>query len=157
MRRNAGKAFFVISLIFFCFSIGQSQTEKQPFTFTCPPYLQNISETSITIMWMVNNTATSWVEYGKTAKRGTKAIHSESGMIDVNPGIQKIVLTELESGTDYYYRVASLEIKSHEPYKVVFGDTLYSKTYTFKTPSAATTKFSFLTFNDVHNKPLSNG
>lgn len=153
MRRNAGKAFLIISLIFFCFSFGQSQTEKQPFTFTCPPYLQNIGQTGITIMWMVNNTATSWVEYGKTAKLGTKAIHSESGMIDVNPGIQKIVLTGLESGTNYFYRVASLEVKSHQPYKVVFGDTLYSKTYTFKTPATSTKTFSFLTFNDVHSKP----
>lgn len=104
-------------------------------------------------MWMVNHNATSWVEYGKTAKTMKKAIHSQSGMIDVNPGIQKVVLTELSPGTRYSYRVASKEVKLHQAYKAILGDTIFSKIYSFTTPSASTTQFSFVAFNDLHSKP----
>jgi len=104
-------------------------------------------------MWMVNNNATSWVEYGKTEQRGIKAIHSQSGMIDVNPGPQKIVLTGLEPGTRYFYRVASCEVRLHQAYKVVYGDTLFSQTYSFTTSLPSTRQFSFLAFNDIHSKP----
>jgi UDP-2,3-diacylglucosamine pyrophosphatase LpxH len=104
-------------------------------------------------MWMVNNNATSWVEYGKTEQKGIKAIHSQSGMIDVNPGAQKIVLTGLEPGTRYFYRVASSEVKLHQAYKVVYGDTLFSQTYSFTTSPASARQFSFLAFNDIHSKP----
>jgi len=104
-------------------------------------------------MWMVNNNASSWVEYGKTEQRGSKAIHTQAGMIDVNPGVQKIVLTGLEPGTRYFYRVASREVKLHQAYKVIYGDTIFSQTYSFTTPSSNTQQFSFLAFNDLHSKP----
>ena len=48
---------------------------------------------------------------------------------------------------------ASCEVKTLEPYKVVYGDTLYSKVYTFTTPLKDEKEFSFLAFNDVHNLP----
>jgi predicted MPP superfamily phosphohydrolase len=102
---------------------------------------------------MVSRNATSWVEYGKTQQRGSRAIHSESGMIDVNPGVQKVVLTGLEPGTRYFYRVASREVKLHQAYKVIYGDTLFSDLYSFTTPSSTTEHFSFLAFNDIHSKP----
>ena len=153
MRRSVFKVLFVITLLFCCFASCKSQTTQQPFAITCNPYLQNISQNGITIMWMVNNNATSWVEYGKTEQRGSKAIHSQSGMIDVNQGVQKIVLTGLEPATRYFYRVASNEVKLHQAYKVIYGDTLYSGVYSFTTPSVSTTQFSFLAFNDLHSKP----
>ena len=104
-------------------------------------------------MWMVSGNATSWVEYGKTQQRGSRAIHSQAGMIDVNPGVQKVILTGLEPGTRYFYRVASREVKLHEAYKVIYGDTLFSNVYSFTTPSSITQQFSFLAFNDIHSKP----
>lgn len=153
MKKTTLVTVLFISLIFCNLSNCQSQTTQQPFSLTCNPYQQNLNENGITIMWIVNNNATSWVEYGKTELRGSKAIHSQSGMIDVNPGVQKIVLTGLEPGTPYYYRVASCEVKLHQAYKVIYGDTLFSKTYAFKTPSSSMQQFSFLAFNDIHSKP----
>ncbi|MCX6236643.1 MAG: FN3 domain-containing metallophosphoesterase family protein [Bacteroidia bacterium] len=153
MKKTTSSALLIIVLILCGISGCQSQTNQQPFTLTCTPYLQNLHQNGITIMWMVNNNATSWVEYGKTEQRGSKAVHTQSGMVDVNPGVQKIVLTGLEPGTRYFYRVASNEVKLLQAYKVIFGDTLFSETYSFTTPSASTRQFSFLAFNDLHSKP----
>jgi len=74
-------------------------------------------------------------------------------MVDVNPGVQKVILSDLEPGTKYFYRAVSLEVKVHQPYKVIYGDTLFSSTYIFTTPSVSTRQFSFLAFNDLHSKP----
>lgn len=153
MKKTSSSALLIILLILCSITSCQSQTNQQKFSFTCPPYLQNINQNGLTIMWIVNNNATSWVEYGKTEQRGNKAIHSQSGMIDVNQGVQKIVLKGLEPGTHYFYRVASTEVKLHQAYKIIFGDTIFSKTYSFTTPSASTQQFSFLAFNDLHSKP----
>ena len=153
MTRNTFATLLVFLLIFCNSSVCNSQTNQDQFKFTCNPYLQNLSDQGITIMWMVNNNATSWVEYGKTEQRGNKAIHAQSGMVDVNPGVQKVVLTGLEPGTKYFYRVVSNEVKVHQAYKVVYGDTLFSGTYSFTTPSVKTKQFSFLAFNDLHSKP----
>ena len=153
MKKATSLTFLVIALIICNLSGCQSQNVQPQFAFTCNPYLQNLNQNGITIMWMVNNNSTSWVEYGKTEKLENKAIHSQSGMIDVNPGIQKVVLKELIPGTQYFYRVASKEVKVHQAYKVIYGDTLFSETYSFTTPSPTTQSYSFLAFNDIHSKP----
>ncbi|MDP4291431.1 MAG: metallophosphoesterase family protein, partial [Bacteroidota bacterium] len=76
-----------------------------------------------------------------------------AGMIDVGSGVQKVVLTNLKPGTRYYYCVVSKEVKTLLAYKVVYGDSIRSKIYTFATPSSGMQKFSFLAFNDIHNRP----
>ncbi len=153
MRRYILSAILIVAQLISGISVCRSQGAMAPFSITCNPYLQNLNKNGITIMWMVNYNATSWVEYGKTEQRGSKAIHSQSGMVDVNPGVQKVILTGLEPGTRYFYRVASREVKIHQAYKVVYGDPVFSDTYSFITPSASTKKFSFLAFNDIHSKP----
>lgn len=153
MKKITRTLLLLFTLVLCNSSTGCSQISATPFTITCKPYLQNLSQNGITIMWMVNNNASSWVEYGKTEQRGIKAIHSQSGMIDVMPGVQKIVLTGLDPGTHYFYRVASREVKLHKAYKVVYGDTLFSQTYSFTTSPASPQSFTFLAFNDIHSKP----
>ena len=153
MIKASKSIFLLISLIFFNITSCHSQSPQAPFAMTCNPYLQNLNQNEITIMWLLNNNAISWVEYGKTAELGKKAIHSQSGMIDVNPGPQKVVLTDLDPGTQYFYRVASKEVKLLQPYKAIFGDTIFSQTYSFTTPSPTLLSFSFLAFNDIHSKP----
>lgn len=130
-----------------------AQSTEQIFAFSCQPFLQNLHQNGITISWMVNLNSTSCVEYGETEKLGMRAIHSQSGIIDVGSGIQKVVLNNLKPGTHYYYNVVSKELKLHQAYKVVYGDSLRSKIYSFTTPSANVQNFSFLAFNDIHSLP----
>ena len=125
------------------------QTTEPVFDFTCQPYLQTLHQNGITISWSVNKYSTSYVAYSETSNTDHKATHAVSGMIDAGSGVQKVVLNNLKPGTVYLYKVVSKEIKTHQAYKVVYGDSLMSKVFSFTTPSKLTNNFSFLAFNDL--------
>ena len=118
---------------------------------TCNPFLQNMQANEVTIFWEVNKTATSWVEMGTNLHLGSKVIYSENGLIGVGSGIQKIRLENLNPEQKYFYRVCSKEITTQQAYKVVYGDSVFSKVYSFTTPIKTVSSFSFLVFNDLHN------
>ncbi len=114
------------------------------------PYLQQPSETSMTVMWITDCNCVSWVEYGQGESLDRKAQHSEHGLIEANQTIHKVTIEGLSPGQEYRYRVCSKEIVTFEPYKVVFGDTATSDTYTFTTLDSSRENISFVVFNDIH-------
>ncbi len=143
------------ALVLFClcntlvFTHAQGQTNLD---FRCTPYLQNMADSAMTVMWLMNKPCTSWVEYGETSSLGAKTVPSHVGLVDANLDIQKVRLTGLIPGKTYYYRTASKEILTYEPYKVVYGEVVYSPVHSFRLPSSTLESFSFLAFNDIHNK-----
>jgi acid phosphatase type 7 len=146
----------IISFQVFCLLVlltsVYAQTENR-FSFTCNPFLQNMQSKGVTVFWEVNRNAHSWIEFGEKESLGSKAISAQNGMTDVNDGIQKIRLENLKEGKTYFYRAASCEVKTLEPYKVIYGDTIFSKLYKFTLPGVKENSFSFLAFNDIHNTP----
>ena len=156
--RKISVLLLLASLLIFIFPINVSGQSTEPsFDFTCQPYLQNLSQNGITISWSVNKYSTSYVQYGENSNTDHKAFHAVSGMIDAGSGVQKVILSNLKPGTVYFYKVISKEIKTHQAYKVVYGDSLKSKVYSFTTPSKLTESFSFMAFNDLHSKPQFTG
>lgn len=123
------------------------------YGFESAPYLQNLQENSVSIYWIMNRSSTSWVEYGSSSDLGKIARNSSHGLFDANLPVQKAYLKGLQSATDYYYRTASVEIVQYGAYNVIFGDTVYSEIKSFRTPSAGLSEFSFIAFNDVHDRP----
>lgn len=146
------KASFIAIYLLISINILNAQIGNQ-FAFTCNPFLQNMSLTGVTVFWEVSASAYSWIDFGETESLGSKAVSIHNGMTDVSSGIQKIRLENLKDGRTYYYRAASCEVKTLEPYKVIYGDTIFSKIYKFKLPAIKDNKFTFLAFNDLHNKP----
>lgn len=138
-------------LLLGAFAIANAQ-DNQKFDFKSQPYLQNMNETGVTVMWLANRMCTSYILYGETENPTTKAQASHHGQIDANVPIQKIRLSNLTPGKTYYYRVVSKEIKTYQAYKVVYGDSIVSKVLSFTLPQANKTKFNILSFNDVHGK-----
>jgi hypothetical protein len=143
------KSFFLTVCILSCFvavvnaeNIASAGTE---------PYLQNLSEDSVTIMWHTEKPAYGWVEYGKTDALGKKADTVIDGLRSANTTLHKIRITGLEPGIEYYYRVCSKPIESFAPYEVVFDETLYSGTYAFNTFPTSSSPVSCVIFNDLHN------
>ncbi|MDP4291396.1 MAG: fibronectin type III domain-containing protein, partial [Bacteroidota bacterium] len=115
---------FLVAAIFFIPQYKLAAQSAEPaLEFTCQPYLQNLHQKGITVSWSVSLNSTSRVEYGETDQLGSKAVHSQAGMIDVGSGVQKVVLTNLKPGTRYYYCVVSKEVKTLLAYKVVYGDS----------------------------------
>lgn len=141
----------LLTLLLGAFAIANAQ-DNQKFDFKSQPYLQNMNETGVTVMWLANRMCTSYILYGETENPTIKAQASHHGQIDANVPIQKIRLSNLTPGKTYYYRVVSKEIKTYQAYKVVYGDSIVSKVLSFTLPQANRTKFSVLSFNDVHGK-----
>ncbi len=157
---NKKMSFFNSKVASVCFILFQlfafptaSEAMAGEFEFLSGPNLQLVSRQSVHVTWAVNGSATSWVEYGPDRDHNQIARRSEHGLFDANRPVQKAVIDGLKPGTDYFYRTVSVEIKEYGPYQIEYGDTLYSDTYRFSTAPEETEPFSFLAFNDVHNRP----
>ncbi|WP_234734355.1 purple acid phosphatase family protein [Tellurirhabdus bombi] len=131
----------------------QSPSAEKGHVFLSEPYLQQPAPDSMTVMWIANLPSYSWVEYGETSALGTKAHRSTDGIIDAYNRINQIKLNHLKPATKYYYRVFSKEIAEFKPYKLTYGNTIESDTYSFTTPAVSPQAVRCLIMNDVHDRP----
>jgi len=145
-------------LLFSGHSVGQ-EDKSEVLAITHGPYLQNITENSATIMWFTNKNCVSRVEYGTGENMRTfpqwgslvqTAVSSSHGLIEANTKNHKIVISNLEPGKSYRYRVVSKEIVQFQPYEVLFGSTVVSDIFTFKTLNPLQESISFYVVNDIH-------
>lgn len=120
------------------------------FAITCGPYLQDPSETSMTVMWVTSRNATGWVEFGEPGRPARRVFSSRHGLIDANCRIHRVTLPGLKPGATYEYRVFSKDILDFGPYKVQFGETAASRPERFTTLDRGKRSFSFLVFTDIH-------
>ena len=114
------------------------------------PYIQNMTENSVRVIWHTDKNCFSHVEYGETSSLGTIVRTSRNGLFDAYTTINNIRITGLEKGKQYYYRVVSREITSFQPYSVTFGETATSGTYSFTTFDKEKESFSFVAISDIH-------
>lgn len=132
------------------------------FKITHGPYIQNLSDTSVTIKWTTNREAIAWVELAPNdsthfyLKERPKYFATSHGIKNVST-IHTVQLEQLTPGTPYRYRIYSREVKEHEGFKVQYGNTVasnvYSKLpYTFATSNKRNDNLSFLMVNDIHGK-----
>ena len=128
----------------------QFQADREPPRIIAGPYLQNPGEDSMTVVWMTDKNATAWVDYGVQEPLDHKAVATHDGLIDANTRLHKVKLTGLVPGTQYQYRVGSVEIVKFGPYSVTFGTNVAGATATFKTPSKQADKVSVVVMNDLH-------
>ncbi|MFH1434419.1 MAG: metallophosphoesterase family protein [Pseudomonadota bacterium] len=93
------------------------------------PYLQNVTRSSIVVVWETDNPVMSEVRYGTTTDM-------EQAAGDLTPKTRhEIALEGLEPATDYYYRVESADppsdrglfttvVNTADPFRIaVYGDT----------------------------------
>ncbi|WP_164972767.1 FN3 domain-containing metallophosphoesterase family protein [Lacibacter luteus] len=131
-----------------------SEVEPGPgnkHVFLTNPYLVTLESSKAYIRCITNLKAYSWVEYGETEKLTNKEHATTNGLVNANTRIHEIELSDLKPGTTYYYRVASKNIIEFQPYKVVYGETIYSKFYQFKTMDEQVAETSWLILNDIHD------
>lgn len=133
----------VLGLVVFCGWAGAIE-------IVAGPYLQCPSETSMTVMWITDCNATSWVEYGRGEALDGRAVYSRDGLIDADVTVHRVTIEGLKAGQAYRYRVCSKEILKFEPYEVTYGDTVTGETHEFTTLDRGKGKFSFIVLNDIH-------
>ncbi len=115
------------------------------------PYLQNPGTTEMTVMWLTNVPARSWVEYGTDPANLKRARTFSEGEMVANNKINRIHLTGLKPGTKYYYRAVSQETTRYSSYYKEFGDTVKTELKSFTTWSNEIKDFRVIVYNDIHS------
>lgn len=106
-------------------------------TISAGPWLQAVSDTSISILWETSTSARGWVEYGATPAMGSRA---DASLLPINAqkNVQRSRLRGLLPATTYHYRVAS--------------DTVRSALRTFRTaPPNSSGRIRFGVWGDSHH------
>lgn len=124
------------------------------------PYLQMVGENEVSIVWVTNKKAQSWVEiapndslnfYAEARPQFYETLFGRK----VTGTIHKVKVNGLEKGTTYRYRVFSKEILDEQPYLVVYGAVASTAVYgreplTFTTLSPDKKEVRFSVVNDIH-------
>lgn len=110
------------------------------------PYLQHVTQTSMTIMWETAQPCTSVVEYGEAewVKKGQPVPLKNLIKEDEKKTIHELVLKGLKVQTNYFYRVGSVNED---------GEKVASEIYTFQTAVRKDSPFAFVVMGDNRTHP----
>ena len=118
---------------------------------TTLPYLQDPRPTEMTVMYNTNSVCHTWVEYGEDSVNTRRARTMLDGQEVCYRLDNRIRLTGLQPGHQYYYRVCAVGLTHKRSYTTVLGDTVKTRFYSFRTPSGESSEdFTALVFNDLH-------
>jgi acid phosphatase type 7 len=155
------KNIFIVS-IFLSLSTGGYSQEN--FKITHGPYLCDMSETGVTVVWTTNRKALAWVEVAPDdgtnfySYERQKHYDSKYGRIQANTTLHKVRINNLKPGTKYRYAIFSKELVNWETdSKITYGITIANPAYSrnslaFKTFSNNDDTLSFMVFNDLHGR-----
>lgn len=107
---------------------------QEDIQITHAPYLQNLGENEVTIVWTANKPSIGWVELA--ADDGShfyeterpKVFNAKNG-IKQTTTVHAVRLTGLQPGTRYRYRVYSQEVLSHVGWRVIYGNVAATDVY----------------------------
>lgn len=135
---------------------------QEDIRITHAPYLQNLGESEVTIVWTANKPSVGWVElapddgthFYRTER--PKFYNAKNG-IKLTSTVHSVHLTGLQPGTRYRYRVYSQEVVSHVGWRVTYGNVVATSVYgkqplAFKTSDHNRQSVNFAMINDIHGK-----
>lgn len=138
--------------------------QDQPFSITHGPWLCDMSETGVTIVWLTNRNALSWVEIAPDdgshfyGKERPKYYDTYMGRKQASTNLHKVRVENLSPGKKYRYAVFSREVLQWQnDSEIIFGTTIANEAYSrnslaFETFSADDDTVSFVMFNDIHGR-----
>lgn len=128
---------------------------KAEITFATQPYIQSLTPTSVTVMWVTSGSdqLTGWVEYG-TESCDKKVYEYSRGMNQAFSNIYRVKIDSLKPGTSYQYRAVVREIEGTvKNTSLSWGDTYSTDVYRFTTPAIKEEEVKCLVFDDLHSNP----
>lgn len=139
-----------------CFAM----SAEEKFALTCQPYLQNLTDSTVTVVYATNRPSVAWVEITPDdhshfyAKERPKFFDSEFGHKNTGE-IHRVTVRGLRPDTKYRYRIYAREVFDNGERKVRYGDVVASRVYgaepyEFKTSGAAKDQIHFAVLNDIH-------
>ena len=149
-----------IGLIAFLLVLTLNALGQDKISILHGPYLQNLTESEVTIVWVSNNTSVGWVEIAPDdgshyyATERPKVFDARNG-IKTESRVHSVKLTGLAPGTKYRYRVYSQEVIEHKGNSVIYGRTAATECYreeplAFTTSDPAKKNVTFAMINDIH-------
>lgn len=154
--------YLLIIAVFLSFNL--TGISQESFKITHGPYICDMSETGVTIIWTTNNKALSWVEIAPDdgtsfySYERPRSFDSEFGKIRATSTLHKVRINNLKPGSTYRYAIFSKEVLKWENDKrILYGMTIGNYKYSgnpfaFKTYSSEDDSVSFLIFNDIHGR-----
>ena len=126
------------------------------------PYLQNMGTDEVTIVWITDKNAVSWVELAPNddthfyMTERPKFFAAKNG-VKMEGQVHAVKLTDLKPGTTYRYRVFSQEVLYRQSYNIFYGKVASTAAYrtgplTFTTNNYAKNELSFSMINDIHGR-----
>ncbi len=151
---------FIPLLLSFLAGVSPGNAQEQ-FRISHGPYLQAMTDSSITIVWTTNKPATAWVELAPDdgshfyKEERPKYYSASNGLKNVGT-VHRVNLKNLKPATRYRYRVYSQEVLSHEFVYVQYGKVVATAIYRarplyFTTPGKPG-PFGFAVVNDIHER-----
>lgn len=157
-KMRTQKAIFTLLLLFCTLSLWA----QQDIHITHGPYLQNMTQDEVTLVWVTNKSAISWVEIAPDD--GThfymverpKFFASKNGVKNEST-VHAVKLTDLTPGTTYRYRVFSQEVQGREAHNIFYGKVASTTAYRtgplkFTTNSQTKKDMTFTMINDIHGR-----
>lgn len=150
--------------LFFVLPLSISSYTQETFRITHGPWLTDMSETGVSIIWMTNKNAVSWVEIAPDdgtnfyGKERPKFYDSRFGRIQAATNLHKVSLENLKPGTRYRYAIFSKEVLNWEnDSRIIYGITVANPSYarnslSFRTFSSEDDTVSFIMYNDIHGR-----
>lgn len=142
---------FLLSVFMSCSLLGASA--QLSFKVNHGPYLQEVTQDGATIVFTTSQKAFSWVELKQhNAEDGeaVKYFNSRDGLKEAWNTFGSVRVENLKPSMGYDYRVVSKEMRSFEPYKVVFGDSIATEWHTFSTVNPQQQGGSIFITSDMH-------
>lgn len=125
-----------------------------PININHGPYLQEVTNTGATFVFNTSSPSYSYIELKKDGEISGKVYYqSVNGLKQANCSQFAVRADGLLPATRYSYRIISKEIKSLQPYSVVYGDSVVSSWYSFSTLNPKQRGGNFFVTSDMHNNP----
>ena len=136
----------------------------QDFRITHGPYLCDMTDDGVTVVWTTSAPALSWVEVAPAdgrsfyAEEHPRYYETVAGRRQARKTLHTVRLRGLEPGTAYCYRIFSREVREWPHYdNVAYGAVASSnvfrrKPYTFRTFPESGAECRFLVLNDIHGQ-----
>ena len=149
-----------LSLICICISVLGFAQDR--ITIKHGPYLQNLKETEVTVVWMAGKPSVGWVELAPDdnsdyyQQERPKYFDSTNGVKNTSL-LHAVKITGLTPGTKYRYRVYSQEVLDHQGVEVMYGKVAATDVYgaeplIFTTNDRNKPETSFVMINDIHGR-----
>ena len=148
---------YLTGFICLCFCVLSFSEER--IVIKHGPYLQNLKETEVTIVWLANKPSIGWVELAPDdnshfyQQERQKYFHVINGVKNTSL-VHKVKITGLTPGTKYRYRIYSQEVLEHRSWEIIYGRVAASDytTLNFTTNNRNKPETSFIMINDIHGR-----